>query len=158
MNTIKFFQITFICTYVVYPYLVTGEEGYGTVCFDLSTESPLAICSIWSPHPSRCTGVQCRQIFITIPDKVLRLLLQQAGLNRSEYSSHSFRIGAATTAAAAGIPSWMIKSLGRCASNAYLSYIHRSPRLTPAAINKLMSRTDATNQIPWDADQQPALC
>ena len=84
-------------------------------------------------------------------NKALRYLLAQAGLNQTNFASHSFRIGAATTAAAAGIPSWIIKSLGRWASNAYLTYIHRSPSLTPAVI-ELMSRTDATNQPPWEAD------
>ena len=36
------------------------------------------------------------------PNKTLRNLLQQGGFNHINYSSHSFRIGAATTAAAAG--------------------------------------------------------
>lgn len=85
-------------------------------------------------------------------NKALRTLLSRAGLDQSQYASHSFRIGAATTAAAARIPVWMIKSLGHWTSNAYLSYIHRSPRLTPA-ITELMARTDATNQPPWNADE-----
>ena len=85
-------------------------------------------------------------------NKALRILLQNASLDQSQYASHSLRIGATATAAAARIPAWMIKSLGRWNSNAYLSYIHCSPSLTPA-INELMSKTDATNQPPWDADQ-----
>ena len=85
-------------------------------------------------------------------NKALRILLKNAGLDQSQYASHSLRIGAATTAAAARIPAWMIKTLGRWNSNAYLSYIHSSPLLTPA-INQLMSRTDAANQPPWDADE-----
>ena len=44
---------------------------------------------------------------------VLRRLLQQSGYQQCLYSSHSFRIGAATTAAAAGLPALLIKSLGR---------------------------------------------
>ena len=44
--------------------------------------------------------------------KTLRELLHQAGLNESQYASHSFRIGEATTAAAVGLPAWLIKSLG----------------------------------------------
>ena len=57
-------------------------------------------------------------------NKALYILLQNAGLDQSQYASHSFRNGAATTAAAARIPAWMIKSLGRWNSNTYLSYIH----------------------------------
>ena len=41
----------------------------------------------------------------------------------SKYSGHSFRIGAATSAAAAGIPDHLIKTLGRWESSAYLTYI-----------------------------------
>ena len=40
-------------------------------------------------------------------------LLKQAGIDHLHYSLHSFRIGAATTAAAAILPAWLIKSLGR---------------------------------------------
>ena len=36
------------------------------------------------------------------------------------YSSHSFRIGAATAAAAAGVPDWCIQGLGRWLSDCYI--------------------------------------
>jgi len=80
-------------------------------------------------------------------NKVLRILLKNAGLDQWQYASHSFRIGAAMTAAAARIPAWMIKTSRRWNSNAYLSYIHSSPSLT-STINQLISRTDAANQPP----------
>ena len=47
--------------------------------------------------------------------------------------------------AAAGIPMWMIKSIGHWTSNAY------------CAINELMSVTDAACQPPWDANGQPTV-
>ena len=45
------------------------------------------------------------------------------------YSSYNYRIGAATAAAAAGIPDSLIQTLGRWCSNAYRSYIRTSPEV-----------------------------
>ena len=55
---------------------------------------------------------------------ILRQLLSQAGLCLSHYASHSFRIGAATTAAAAvSLALSLIKMLGRWNSNVYMAYV-----------------------------------
>ena len=42
----------------------------------------------------------------------IRLALGRVGMDATQYSGHSFRIGAATSAAAAGIDDAMIKTLG----------------------------------------------
>jgi len=80
-------------------------------------------------------------------------LLKQAGLNYSQYALHSFHIRAATTAAAAGLPAWLIKNLGRWSSSPYLSYIHQQPSLT-SKVYKLLSRMDASNQPTSKPDTQ----
>ena len=49
----------------------------------------------------------------------LRKALSAAGLKPECYAVHSFRIGAATTAAACGVPVEVIKTLGRWRSEAY---------------------------------------
>ena len=53
----------------------------------------------------------------------LRSILQHCGLPANNFYSHSFRIGAATTAAKAGLPPWLIKVLGRWSSDCYERYM-----------------------------------
>ena len=49
----------------------------------------------------------------------VRQLLTSAGIDPTPYSGHSFRIGAATTAAHAGLDAAFIQILGRWKSSAY---------------------------------------
>ena len=56
-------------------------------------------------------------------------------------SSHSFRIGAASTAAAAGYPRWLIQALGRWSSNCYKEYIRIPPSTLTEVSNSLASQT-----------------
>ena len=58
---------------------------------------------------------------------LLRDAARQVGLPYNSLKGHSFRIGAASTAAAAGLPDWLIKVLGRWSSDCYQLYI-RTPR------------------------------
>ena len=44
----------------------------------------------------------------------LQCLLTKVGLQAELYAGYSFRIGAAMTAAAAGLQDWLIQAMGRC--------------------------------------------
>lgn len=64
-----------------------------------------------------------RQTFATL----INPLLSRLNLNTKNYNTHSFRIGAATSAAEAHIPDTYIKMLGRWRSDAYQCYIKTPP-------------------------------
>ena len=69
----------------------------------------------------------------------VRAALREASIDDSKYSGHSFRIGAATTAAQQGLPDSLIKTLGRWESAAYTIYI-RTPRETLCGVSTLLLR------------------
>ena len=50
--------------------------------------------------------------------------LQSTGMDTMNFNGHSFRIGAATAAAQAGLSDALIKTLGRWKSSAYATYSH----------------------------------
>ena len=60
-------------------------------------------------------------------------VLQCVGLQDAHLKPHSFRIGAATAAAAAHVPEHLIKTLGRWSSDSYLRYIRTPPSLLAQA-------------------------
>ena len=70
-------------------------------------------------------------------DKV-KATLRKAGVDPTHYSGHSFRIGAATTAAARGVNDATIQLLGRWASDSYTRYI-RTPRQELAGLSRALA-------------------
>ena len=72
----------------------------------------------------------------------LRHALSQVGVNPTNFSGHSFRIGAASTAAAAGFSDSFIQKLGRWQSTAFTAYI-RTPIDNLAAASGVLSRVNS---------------
>ncbi len=68
----------------------------------------------------------------------VRQALALLGIDSSKYAGHSFRIGAATAAGAAGLSDSIIQMLGRWKSSAYQLYI-RTPRDTLANFAAVIS-------------------
>ena len=68
----------------------------------------------------------------------VRCALSSLGMDVDQYSGHSFRIGAATTALRAGISDAKIKMLGRWESAAYQQYL-RAPRHELASVCPILA-------------------
>ena len=64
----------------------------------------------------------------------IRDILQSMGIPAHQFAGHSFRIGAATTAAIVGVEDSMIQTLGRWHSTAFLRYI-RTPKTRLASVS-----------------------
>lgn len=71
---------------------------------------------------------------------LLRTTLTAAGIDSSKFASHSFRSGAATTAADTGMADVHIKMLGRWASDAYQAYV-KTPPTKLAKLTKQLTTT-----------------
>jgi len=78
-----------------------------------------------------------RQIFIMF----MRRILQACGFRHELYHGHSFRIGAATTAAACGVADHLIKTLGRWSSDSYCRYIRTAQSTLHQAQQALIKPT-----------------
>ena len=73
----------------------------------------------------------------------IRAALEYHGKEVKRYFSHSFRIGAASTAAEAGLPDSLIKSLGRWRSNCHQGYI----RISTKRLKKVPKRLASVRRV-----------
>ena len=73
---------------------------------------------------------------------LLRDSARVAGLPYRSLKGHSFRIGAASTAAAAGVPDWLIKVLGRWSSDCYQLYIRTPQNVLQSVAPKMATVAD----------------
>ena len=84
-----------------------------------------------------------KQLFI----ERVRMGLDTLGLSSSDYAGHSFRIGAATTAAERGVEDSLIKMLGRWESSAYQIYIKTPRDVYPVRQSRLSQTCQLLNHF-----------
>ena len=94
-------------------------QGNSVICPVVAIGNFLALCG---PSPGKLFFYADGRPLTRQLSSTVQSILHSAGYP-GLYSGHSFRIGAATTAAARGIPDHLIKTLGRWSSNAYQLYI-----------------------------------
>lgn len=70
----------------------------------------------------------------------LRAALRARGIRADDYAGHSFRIGAATTAARQGIQDSLFKTLGRWESTAYMTYVRTPPETLQGVARLLVTK------------------
>ena len=70
----------------------------------------------------------------------LRSLLDNVGMDSSSYTSHSFQIGAASSAAAAGLPEHLIQRMGRCASECFKTYVRSNTQVLRSVVCRKSER------------------
>ena len=71
----------------------------------------------------------------------LRQVMSDMGASTAQYSRHSFRIDAATTAAELGVPDSLIKKMGRWKLSVFMHYI-RTPWQQLAGISSWLVQRD----------------
>ncbi len=72
----------------------------------------------------------------------IREVLGTLGVPQHDYAGHSFRIGAATTAAMAGVEDSTIQTLGRWHSSAFLQYV-RTPKERLASLSATLAKSSS---------------
>lgn len=85
-------------------------------------------------------GILTKPVFV----RRIQEVLQSLGIPAQQYAGHSFRIGAATTAAVVRIEDSMIQTLGRWHSAAFLKYIRTPKARLARASASLVQQTRVT--------------
>ena len=164
-------HISFTTTGSLYLQLKTSKTApFRKGCSIILAPSGRSVCAVHghAPLPGSSASPQCYPPpppplyffstgkFLT-RDKVtsiLRPLLQRLGFAPESYADHSFCIGAATTAAEAGLPPWLIQTFGWWSSNCYTQYIR-----TPASILQTVPvQLAATHDTPLQSSVPSTGC
>ena len=134
----------------------TDPFGKGVSLFLRKTDAPLCPVVVMLIYLAVCPAV-AGPLFVDADGSFVagvRCALAKANLDLSKYSSHSFRIGAMTSAVTVGIPDHLIKTLGRWESSAYLTYI-RTSHETLASVSARLAGQTQTPSVMVHSDSTP---
>ena len=104
--------------------LCVGHPGK-EICPVTTMLTSLALCGF--SHGPLFVFQDGKPLFQPHFSKMLKAVVEAAGMDSKRYSGHSFRIGAATTAAVKGIADSTVQTLGCRASDSYRRYIRLQP-------------------------------
>ena len=120
-----------------------------SICAVQALRKYLSLCSISGASPLYVfqSGAYLTRAKVT---STLRTLLQRLSISTELYASHSFRIGTATTAAEAGLPPWLIQTLGRWSSNCFTLYIRTPPSILQK-VPEMLASSHPSGQGGWSS-------
>ena len=126
-----------------------------TICLSPSNADVCPVTNLiqyMSSHPLKTGPLFTYHDNTLLTQRRLNNLLKSAIPSHSNnpVSTHSLRIGAATTAASAGLPRWMIQQLGRWVSDCFRTYI-RIPSSTFKEVSHTLATT-TTEGTTFDPD------
>ena len=146
-STLCFEDITYKHSNMYINIKVSKTDPFREGCTICLSPSNAIICPVRnllnyiSQHPLKSGPLFTFTDHTLLTRRRLNLLLKSAisTNQKAPVSSHSLRIGAATTAAAAGFPRWLIQQLGRWTSDCFRTYVQ-----IPTSTFKQVSHTLAT--------------
>ena len=111
-------------------FLARDIQAFVMYCINGTSRSSLLIESVDSMimfFPNFMAAAYFKLIIIYKPSSELRKAISALGLPQEQLAGHSFRIGAATAAALAGVEDSTIQLLGRWSSASFRRYIRTPP-------------------------------
>lgn len=125
--------------------IIQLSPNYSVLCPILALEKYLTI------HPTKQGPVFTMHNGKYLTRNKIGKVLENYLPFQQNISTHSFRIGAATTAAAAGHPRWLIQAMGRWNSDCFRQYI-RIPAVTLYKVSTSMTKEISNNTPNFDPD------
>ena len=135
ISSVTFFKQNDVqCMTVTIPKSKTTVHGF-VVSLGCSSTQICAVCTLKSYLKLRYSCTYCdisQPLFVhsdstilkkSVFNNYIKKLASQLGLNSSEFSAHSLRSGATTSAAIAGFQDWELGTLGNWKSDTYKRYI-----------------------------------